>query len=155
MAEQGFTLTSPAFAPDGNIPAECTCDGDNESPELKWIHPPEETRSFALFVEDLDAPRGTLTHWVLYDVPSDAESIPRAKPHRGIDGRNDFGHVGYGGPCPPPNHGKHRYYFKLFALDVDSLNLEEGASRAAVEAAMEGHTLGKTELMGRFERTTG
>ena len=154
MAEQGFTLTSPDFGTDEPIPRKLTCDGANHSPKLDWIHAPEGTRSFALIVDDPDAPKGTFTHWVLFDIPADINHIPAGE-SIGISGRNDFQHEGYGGPCPPPNHGEHRYFFKLFALDVESLDLKLGARRSEVEQAMEGHILGQTQLMGRYERTTG
>lgn len=155
MTEHGFTLTSSAFTADGAIPATFTCDGEDTSPELKWLHPPDATRSFALIVDDPDAPNGTFTHWVLFDIPSDAQSLPSGASNIGVDGRNDFQKDGYGGPCPPPNHGQHRYFFKLFALDIESLNLSAGALRQEVEEAMEGHILERTELMGRYERTAG
>jgi Raf kinase inhibitor-like YbhB/YbcL family protein len=118
MPEQGLTLLSPAFPPDSMIPAPLTCDGDNKSPELEWVHPPEATRSFALIVDDPDAPDGTFTHWILFDIPPDLNHLPGDASDIGLHGRNDFQHASYGGPCPPPNHGQHRYYFKLFALDV-------------------------------------
>ena len=153
MAEQGFTLTSPAFVPDGIIPAGSTCDGKNASPELHWIHPPEDTRSFALILDDPDAPSGTFTHWVLFNIPANAHSIPANASNVGVAGRNDFQHAGYGGPCPPPNHDYHRYFFKLFSLDVASLELEEGVPRDKVEQSMAGHVLGETQLMGRYKRT--
>jgi len=155
MSEQGFTLTSPAFVPDGMIPPVFTCDGDNTSPELKWVHPPDAVRSFALIVDDPDAPRGTFTHWVLFDIPAATNRLPSAARGVGVEGRNDFQHDGYGGPCPPPNHGQHRYDFRLFALDIETLHLKTGASRAEVEKAIQGHILDQAELMGRYERTTG
>lgn len=155
MSEQGFTLTSPSFVPDGLISATFTCDGENTSPELKWIHAPDGTRSFALIVDDPDAPNGTFTHWVLFDIPADTKHLRGEVSDIGVKGRNDFQQVGYGGPCPPPNHGQHRYYFRLYALDVDSLQLPAGASRPEVETAIEGHILDQAELMGRYERTTG
>jgi Raf kinase inhibitor-like YbhB/YbcL family protein len=155
MSEQGFTLTSPAFVPDGDIPHGFTCDGKNKSPELRWMQAPSSTRSFALIVEDPDAPSGTFTHWVLFDIPAEATGIGQGGSGMGIAGGNDFHHAGYGGPCPPPNHGKHRYYFRLYALDTASLELAKGASRAAVDEAMQGHVLAETFLMGRYERRTG
>lgn len=155
MTEQGFTLTSPDFVPDGVIPNTFTCDGEDYSPELKWMHPPDGTKSFALIVDDPDAPGGTFTHWVLFDIPADAKSLPANVQDVGTNGRNNFHKPGYGGPCPPPNHGEHRYYFKLMALDVESLNLPAGAPREDVEKAIEGHVLDQAELMGRYERTTG
>lgn len=155
MAEQGFTLSSPNFTADGIIPTAFTCDGEDSSPELKWIHPPEGARSFVLIVEDPDAPKGTFTHWVLFDIPGDVQRLPSGTQEVGINGRNDFQRDGYGGPCPPPNHGQHRYFFILFALDVESLNLDAAVKRDEIERAMEGHVLEQAELMGRYERTTG
>lgn len=155
MVEQGFTLTSSAFVPDGLIPATFTCDGQNQSPELRWIHPPRDVQSFALIVDDPDAPDGTFTHWVLFDIPASAAGLAAGASNVGVQGRNDFEHSGYGGPCPPANHGEHRYFFKLYALDVASLNLSEGSSRGDVENALQDHIIEKTELMGRYERRAG
>lgn len=155
MAEQGFTLTSPEFASSEPIPATFTCDGKNISPELRWLHAPKGTRSFALIVDDPDAPGGLFTHWLLFNIPAETEMLAENEDQIGIAGRNDFQQVGYGGPCPPPNHGEHRYYFRLFALDVDALDLKAGATRADVEKALGGHILETATLMGRFERTTG
>ncbi len=152
MAEQGFTLTCPDFPHGSTIPVRFTCDGDNKSPELTWIHPPEGTRSFALIVDDPDAPNGTFTHWVLFDIPGEAIMIPADAPKMGVGGRNDFQHNHYGGPCPPAKHGEHRYFFRLYALDVESLKLEAGVTRAEVEQAMQDHIIAQAELMGRFER---
>ncbi len=154
MGEQGFTLTSPDFGTDSPIPRKLTCDGANNSPALEWMHPPKGTQSFALIVDDPDAPDGTFTHWVLFDIPADAAGIPTGG-KIGTSGRNDFQQEGYGGPCPPPNHGDHRYFFKLFALDVESLDLDPGARKPEVENAMKGHILDQTELMGRYRRDPG
>jgi Raf kinase inhibitor-like YbhB/YbcL family protein len=152
MAQQGFTLTSPDFANGEMIPQKFTGEGDDRSPELNWLHAPEGTRSFALIVDDPDAPHGTFTHWVLFDIPAEAQFLPGGVPNIGVGGRNDFQHDHYGGPMPPVNHGPHRYYFKLFALDTESLNLQQGVKRTEVERAMAGHILGQADLMGRFER---
>ncbi len=154
MSEQRFTLTSPSFGPDQMIPSALTCDGENTSPALNWGHPPEGTRSFALILDDPDAPRGTFTHWVLFDIPADARGLPAKVRDIGVGGRNDFRNDHYGGPCPPPNRGKHHYFFKLFALNVPSLNLPLGASRKAVENAMQGHILGQVHLVGLYQRKT-
>lgn len=153
MAEQGFTLTSPAFAHNDTIPLVHTCDGENSQPVLGWMHAPSGTKSFALIMTDPDAPAGTFTHWVLFDIP--ANSARLAGSEAGVGGRNDFQHDHYGGPCPPPKHGQHRYFFRLYALDVESLGLPAGAKRAQVEAAMEGHILGTAELIGRYAHKTG
>jgi len=149
-----FTLESPAFAAGATIPKLYTCEGADVSPELRWQDAPAGTRSFALIVDDPDAPGRTFTHWVLFDIPADRTSLPEGlQPGDvGVAGRNDFGKTGYGGPCPPPGHGPHRYFFTLYALDTETLNLERGASRTEVERAMSGHIVGKAQLMGRYER---
>ena len=150
----GFALTSPAFANGANIPAAYTCEGVNHSPALAWSGAPPGTKSFVLIVDDPDAPSGTFTHWVLYDVPANTSSLAEAPAHKtaGKQGRNDFGKTGYGGPCPPRGHGAHRYFFRLFALALASLSLADGSARAEVERAMKGHVLGQAEWRGLYER---
>lgn len=155
MATAKLTLTSPLFAEGSMIPAEFTCDGDNASPPLAWQNPPDGTRSFTLILDDPDAPRRTFTHWVLFDVPGDVTELPKGVQGIGKCGRNDFQQESYGGPCPPPNHDAHRYYFHLYALDVPSLGVEPGALREQVEQALAGHVLGEARLMARFRRTSG
>lgn len=150
MAEQGFTLSSPDFEHEGAIPEKFSCDGSNSPPRLNWMHAPSGTQSFALIMEDPDAPNGTFTHWVYFNLPPNIDQLPAGGV--GTEGKNDFQQDGYGGPCPPHNHGEHRYYFRLYALDVESLDVEQGSKREAVEAAMAGHALGQTELMGRYAR---
>src|SRR5512143_456320 len=130
-----FTLTISAFAEGGLIPAKFTCEGANVSPELRWNDAPAGTRSFALIVDDPDAPVGTFTHWVLFDIPADRAALAMGTGAIGVPGKNDFGRAGYGGPCPPRGHGPHRYYFTLYALDIASLKLKAGADRRKVEAA--------------------
>jgi Raf kinase inhibitor-like YbhB/YbcL family protein len=152
MAEQKLTLTSPSFAEGGPISVGNTCDGSDLSPQLEWINPPQGTRSFALIVDDPDAPSGLFTHWVIFDIPAAAGNLAEGQQGLGMAGRNDFQKVGYNGPCPPPRHGKHRYNFTLFALDVESLNLSAGATRQEVENAMQGHILHQTQLTGLYER---
>ncbi len=149
-------VTSSAFEPGGAIPKKFTCDGPDVSPALNWTDPPAGTQSFALIADDPDAPVGTWVHWVLYDLPSVtrslAENVPKQEqlPNGARQGRNDFGRIGYGGPCPPP--GKpHRYFFKLYALDA-KMNLKAGATKAEIEKAMRGHILAQGELMGRYGR---
>lgn len=146
-----FTLSSPAFADGANIPRRQTCDGENQSPRLTWRDPPTGARSFALIVDDPDAPSGTFTHWVLFNIPGGTTELAEGATG-GRSGRNDFGKSGYGGPCPPKGHGPHRYFFKLSALDVEALKLGDGASRAQVEAAVQGHVLATAQLVGRYER---
>lgn len=152
----GFQVSSAAFSGNQMIPKKFTCDGDDVSPELSWSGAPAATKSFALIMDDPDAPVGTWVHWVLYNLPAEAKELPEgvAKqeqlPDGSLQGRNDFRKVGYGGPCPPP--GKpHRYFFKLYALD-GKLDLKAGASKADVERAVKGHVLGEAELIGRYGR---
>jgi len=149
-----FTLTSTAFADDADIPIRYTCDGENRSPHLTWSGTPDGTRSLALIVDDPDAPSGTFTHWVLYDIPPDTRELNenQAGATVGIHGRNSFGKVGYGGPCPPPGDPPHRYRFTLSALDVPSLGLSGAPPREDVEAAMETHIIGTARLTGRYQR---
>jgi len=151
-----FSISSPSFQNGKDIPKKFTCDGDDVSPALSWTDPPPGSKSFALIADDPDAPRGTWTHWVLFDLPATTTSLPEVVPKvaelsgGGRQGTNDFPKIGYGGPCPPP--GKpHRYFFKLYALD-SKLNLKAGASKQEVEQAMQNHILGKTELMGKYGR---
>ncbi|HEX6908546.1 MAG TPA: YbhB/YbcL family Raf kinase inhibitor-like protein [Terriglobales bacterium] len=151
-----FVLETKAFPKGGEIPRKYTCSGEDVSPGLSWSGAPRGARSFVLSVEDPDAPSGTFTHWIVYDLPPGAHQLPENVPKTGDlsdgghQGRNDFRRLGYGGPCPPP--GKpHRYFFKVFALD-STLNLPAGASRQEVEQAMHGHLLAQAELMGKFAR---
>ena len=139
----------------GTIPKKFTCDGPDTSPPLKWTEPPKGTKSFAVIVDDPDAPSGTWVHWVLYDVPAETSELSegvrkdRQLPNGALQGRNDFGKIGYNGPCPPRG-GPHRYFFKLYALDART-NLKAGASKSEVERAMKGHILAQTEIVGRFQ----
>ncbi|GAB4522254.1 MAG: YbhB/YbcL family Raf kinase inhibitor-like protein [Anaerolineales bacterium] len=143
---------STAFADGDSIPVRYTCDGENISPPLAWDAVPEGTRSFVLIADDPDAPRGTWVHWVVYNLVGDARSLPEGGPlPGGLTGITDFRKTVYGGPCPPP--GKpHRYFFKLYALDIPSLKLPAGASKAQVEAAMQGHILAQAQIIGRYGR---
>lgn len=143
-------LTSPAFESQGMIPEQYTCDGRDISPELNWTVVPSGTRSFALIVDDPDAPAGTWVHWVLFDIPAEVRSLPAGVRGVGVEGRNGWRSTGYGGPCPPPGE-PHRYFFKLYALD-GMLELPSGASKAEVERAMQGRILGQGELVGLYGR---
>jgi Raf kinase inhibitor-like YbhB/YbcL family protein len=147
-----FKLISPAFAEGANIPTDFSCEGQDTSPELRWSDAPANTRSLALIMDDPDAPGGTFTHWVLFDIPAVTTQLAAADQSVGVGGQASFGRSGYGGPCPPKGRGAHRYFFKLYALDVASLRLKAGASRSEVEAAIKGHVIGQAQLMGRFER---
>lgn len=157
MAESRFNLTTTAFAEGGAIPKVHTCDGIDTSPPLGWSATPVGTASLALLCDDPDALRGTWVHWVLYDLDPAATDLAtgvpatRSLPGGACQGKNDFGNIGYGGPCPPAGHGHHRYYFRLLALD-HKLGLSPGATMKQVLAAAEGHVLARAELMGRYER---
>jgi Raf kinase inhibitor-like YbhB/YbcL family protein len=149
-----FQVFSSAFSEGGWIPELHSCQGADISPPVEWTGAPAETRSFALLVEDPDAPAGVWTHWVLFDIGPKIESLSQTfRPGTlGVSGVNDFGKQGYGGPCPPKGHGPHRYFFRLSALDVPSIGLPAGAKRAEVLDAIQGHVLAETHYMGRFER---
>lgn len=152
MAEQGFTLFCHSLREGETIPRRHTCDGENTSPHLEWMHAPRDTQSFLIIMDDPDAVNGTFTHWVLFDIPRNTGSLAEGETRIGTHGRNDFQHTKYGGPCPPPHHGNHRYFFKLHALDVESLGLASGATREEVEKAMRDHVLGAAMLMGQYQR---
>jgi Raf kinase inhibitor-like YbhB/YbcL family protein len=150
-------LISDAFQAGGTIPALYTCSGRDVSPPLRWRGVPPDARTLALVVDDPDAPRGIWSHWVIYNVPADLDHLSPAVPRGGrldwgaAQGRNDFGQVGYGGPCPPPGPA-HRYYFRLYALDAH-LDLRPGATRAQLLNALHDHILDQAELMARYART--
>jgi len=150
-AAVNFALSSTAFADGNAIPVKYTCDGENASPPLRWDGPPQ-AQSFVLIVDDPDAPGGTFTHWVLYDIPGSQRDLPEGSPSVGTPGLNDFSKASYGGPCPPRGNGPHRYFFTLYALDIPSLTISAGRPRQEIERAIQGHTLGQAKLMGRYER---
>jgi Raf kinase inhibitor-like YbhB/YbcL family protein len=151
-SDMAFSLSSPAFVAGGDIPRQFTCDGQDIPPHLAWSDAPNGTRSFALIMDDPDAPNGTFTHWVAFDIPGDRTDLPSGKRSDavGVSGLNSRKNLGYTGPCPPS--GTHRYFFRLSALDVDTLGLKAGASRDQVEEGMAAHTLGVAELMARYAR---
>lgn len=151
-----FSITSPSFTNGGDIAKKFTCDGADISPQLTWNEPPAGTKTFALLVDDPDAPAGNWNHWTMWNLPSSLRGLPEGvgKDAQLSDsseqGENDFGKTGYNGPCPPK--GKpHRYYFKLFALGTN-LELKAGAKKKGLEAAMEGHILAQAEWMGKYGR---
>lgn len=149
-----FELNAAGFK-GGIIPRKFTCDGADVSPALTWTSPPSGTESLALIMDDPDAPGATWVHWVLYDLPADTSGLPEGVPkdqslsNGARQGRNDFGKIGYNGPCPPK--GKpHRYFFKLYALD-SRMNLGPGASKGELERAIRGHILAECKLAGKFQ----
>lgn len=148
-----ISLTSSAFEPGKAIPADHTCKGRDLSPALSWGEPPAGTQGFALIMDDPDAPMGTWVHWVIFNIPDTARGLAEGLPAGGqladgsLQGNNSSRHQGYNGPCPPS--GTHRYFFKLYALDV-ALGLSAGATKEQVLAAMQGHVLAQAELMGTF-----
>jgi Raf kinase inhibitor-like YbhB/YbcL family protein len=145
-----FTLSSEAFAYDDEIPRRHSCEGQDISPALSWSDPPAGTRALALIVDDPDAPRGTFTHWVAWNIDPMAGGLGEGESAAG-EGRNDFGTAGWSGPCPPPGHGAHRYFFRLHALDAE-VDVGFRAGRRELERAIAGHVLATAELMGRYER---
>jgi hypothetical protein len=148
-----MVLGSSAFDHGERIPERYTCDGADVSPPLSWSGAPAGTRTFALVMDDPDAPRGTWVHWVVFDVPSVETGIHEGSPPPGArEGSNSWGRAGYGGPCPPS--GSHRYFFRLYAVDGAS-GLEPGASAAELARALEGHVLAEATLMGRYQRAAG
>ena len=148
-------ITSSAFNHESPIPEKYTCKGEDVSPALSWGEPPAGTQSFALIMDDPDAPVGTWVHWVLFNIPASARGLPEAfpsdatLPDGSMSGNSSFGRPGYGGPCPPS--GTHRYYFKLYALD-EMLGISAGANKGELEKAMVGHILATGELMGTFSK---
>ncbi|MBI5562181.1 MAG: YbhB/YbcL family Raf kinase inhibitor-like protein [Deltaproteobacteria bacterium] len=153
-----FTIKSADFKDNGPISKKFTCDGEDLSPELSWTDPPQGAKSYALIVEDPDAPTGTFLHWVVYDIPADFKGLKRGMlsddyADKGVkQGKTGFGPAGWGGPCPPKGHGRHRYIFILKALDVPSLGLANGAVRLDVEKAAKGRVLGEARITGVYQR---
>jgi len=155
--EAAMHIQSPAFAHQAAIPARHTCEGEDLSPPLQWSGVPPGTRSLALIVDDPDAPdpaapKRIWVHWLLYNLPPDSSGLPEAVrqlPSGTREGRNDWGRSGYGGPCPPV--GRHRYFHKLYALDIVLPDLKQ-PDRAALERAMQGHVLAQAELVGTYQK---
>jgi hypothetical protein len=142
-------ITSSAFQQGGNIPSKFSCDGPNTNPPLQISDVRSGAKSLVLIVDDPDAPSGLFTHWAVWNISPQLSTIPEGSTPKGVQGTNDFGKSGYGGPCPPS--GAHRYYFKIFALDRD-LDLSSGAKRGQLDAAMKGHVVAQGELIGRYAR---
>jgi Raf kinase inhibitor-like YbhB/YbcL family protein len=154
--EMTLSLSSPVFQEGEDIPITYTCDGQDISPPLTWGEPPSETQSFALIMDDPDAPGGVFTHWLLFNLPADSRELPEtAPPHNELEngalqGKNGFGEIGYGGPCPPSG-STHHYRFTIYALD-QALDLMAGASRKQVIDAITGHILARGQLIGIYQR---
>lgn len=154
-----LTISSPAFSDGGSIPAKFTCEGSDISPALAWSGVPDGSKSLVLIVDDPDAPdpaapKRTWVHWVLYDLPPDATGLPEAVAEDALPpgtkgGLNDWKRTGYGGPCPPI--GRHRYFFKLYALDTTLSGLRK-PTKTDVEAAMQGYVLGKAQIIGTYQK---
>lgn len=142
-------ITSSAFQEGGNIPSKFTCDGSDTSPPLQITGVPSEAKSLVLIADDPDAPSGLFTHWLIWNIPPQTNSISEGSAPKGVHGTNDFGKPDYKGPCPPP--GTHRYSFKIYALDRE-LDLPSGAKRRQVDAAMKGHVVAQGVLVGRYAR---
>jgi hypothetical protein len=157
--EMALTLTSTTFEHMGEIPKKHTCEGADVSPPLAWGDVPAGARSLALIVDDPDAPdpaapRMTYVHWVVYNIPVSAEGLPEdtktaGLPAGALEGTNDWRRIGYGGPCPPI--GRHRYFHKLFALDIVLEGLQD-PTKAELEVAMQGHVVGRAELVGTYQK---
>jgi Raf kinase inhibitor-like YbhB/YbcL family protein len=149
-------LQTNAFTPGSEIPKRFTCSGSDDSPSLSWTSVPNGSRSLALIVDDPDAPSGTFDHWIVYAIPPQSnglsEGIPKTEelPNGSRQGRNSFGRIGYGGPCPPPGH-PHHYRFRLYALDIE-VTLPPGANRTQLERVMTDHVLAQAELVGTYRR---
>jgi Raf kinase inhibitor-like YbhB/YbcL family protein len=142
-------VTSSVFQGGANIPSKFSCDGANSSPPLQISDVPSEAKSLVLIVDDPDAPNGLFTHWIVWNIPARTSTVAEGSAPKGVQGTNDFGKSGYGGPCPPS--GTHRYYFKIFALDCE-LDLPFGAKRGQLDAAIKAHVIAQGELMGRYAR---
>lgn len=147
-----FSLTSEDFEDGQRIPQVHSGEGADQSPQLSWDEPPPGTKSFALIMDDPDAPSGTFAHWAVYDIPANVTGIKRGEAGRFPEAVNDFGNSGYGGPMPPEGHGTHRYRFKLYALDVEKLNLSTRAKVGDVEQEAKRHQIAVAQLTGTYER---
>jgi hypothetical protein len=143
-------LTSTAFDEGDSIPRKYTCDGEDTSPPLAWSSLPNGTRALALIVHDPDAPSGDFPHWLAWNIDPEPGGLEEGA-SAPAEGPSGFGRPGYGGPCPPPGHGAHRYFHHLYALDAE-LDLEPGAGREQLQDALDGHVLGEARLMGTYER---
>jgi hypothetical protein len=150
-------LTSSAFLHDAQIPRRYTCDGEDVSPPLEWTGSPAATRSFVVLCDDPDAPGGTWHHWAAYDIPASLSELAQGASHHSrqysfTQATNDFQRIGYGGPCPPRQHGLHRYHFRLLALSIEQLSVRDEPSCREVEHEARKHALAEAILVGLYER---
>lgn len=147
-------LTSPAFNDGDTIPRRYTCEGEDLSPPLAWSGAPAGTRSFALICADPDAPAGTWHHWAVFDIPADQTALAEGVvPQAGHQAVNDFGRLGYGGPCPPRGHGIHHYHFRLLALSVEGLKVTARVSVPEIEREVRKHLIAEARLTGLYQRS--
>ncbi len=148
-----FTLKSDAFESGGRIPKDYAGDGADVSPPLSWSGVPQGAAELALICDDPDAPREQAwVHWIVYKIPANRTSFSEGSVHGAVEGSNDFGTIGYGGPMPPPGHGIHHYHFRLYALDQPIEITRPGATKAEIVGAMDGHILDEARLVGTYER---
>ena len=143
-------VSSSAFKDGGEIPSEFTCDGLDLSPPLSITDVPKETTTLSIIMDDPDAPMGTFTHWLVWNISPNKTQFTKGEEFSSVQGRTSFGATGYGGPCPPS--GTHRYFFKVYALDT-KLNLNTNSRKENVERTMEGHILAKGEIVGLYRRS--
>jgi len=151
--ETDMEIKSGRFKEGDTVPTQYTCDGEDVNPFLEFKNVPDEAQSLVLIVDDSDATRGgRFTHWLVWNIPASTTYIPEdSVPDGAVEGKNDFGNLGYGGPCPPRGAKPHRYVFTLSALDAE-LSLKEGATRTELEVALEGHDIARTTLTGKYSR---
>lgn len=152
-----MVVTSSAFNDGQRIPDRYTCVSENVSPDIAWSNVPDKAKTIAIICDDPDAPAGTWVHWVIFNIPANTQKLPEALPadqnlaHGSCQGINSFGKTGFGGACPPKGHGRHHYFFKVYALDI-KLDLDADATKQDLETAMIGHVLATGELMGIYSR---
>ena len=142
-------VSSSAFKNEGEIPSEFTCDGLDLSPPLSITDVPKETTTLSIIMDDPDAPMGTFTHWLVWNISPNKTQFTKGEEFDSVQGRTSFGAIGYGGPCPPS--GTHRYFFRIYALDI-KLDLKQGSNAKNLESAISGHVLAEATLMGRYSR---
>lgn len=147
-----FRIISDSYRESQPIPTRHTCDDVDLSPAVRWEEVPEQAKSLVLILEDPDAPQGTFTHWVLFDIPANVKGLREGEDGVGKSALNDFRVTGYRGPCPPAEHDAHRYFLRLYALDVEMLGPKEGAPPDVVRDAMANHILAEAQTMGTYKR---